>query len=109
MDAGSGGGSATYRAGSGPEEPYRRGAHHWLLGQRWLRHHDHRDRGSSRWGHRVEVQWCGSAGLRGAGMRVNETPDTRPWRRDEDGAIAEEVSAVRAEYAEEEAEAAERE
>ena len=42
-------------------------------------------------------------------MRVNETPDTRPWRRDEDGAIAEEVSAVRAEYAEEEAEAAERE
>ncbi len=42
-------------------------------------------------------------------MRVNETPDTRPWRRDEDGAIAGEVSAVRAEYAEEEAEAAERE
>ena len=42
-------------------------------------------------------------------MTVNETPDTRPWRRDEDGAIAEEVSAVRAEYAEEEAEAAERE
>ena len=42
-------------------------------------------------------------------MRVNETPDTRPWRRDQDGAIAEEVSAVRAEYAEEEAEAAERE
>ena len=42
-------------------------------------------------------------------MRVNETPDTRPGRRDEDGVIAEEVSAVRAEYAEEEAEAAERE
>jgi len=42
-------------------------------------------------------------------MRVNETPDTRPWQRDRDGAIAEEVSAVRAEYAEEEAEAAERE
>ena len=42
-------------------------------------------------------------------MRVNETPDTRPWQGDQDGAIAEEVSAVRAEYAEEEAEAAERE
>jgi hypothetical protein len=42
-------------------------------------------------------------------MRVNETPDTRPGRRDEDVAIAEDVSAVRAEYAEEEAEAAERE
>jgi len=42
-------------------------------------------------------------------MRVNETPDTRAWQGDQDGAIAEEVSAVRAEYAEEEAEAAERE
>lgn len=41
-------------------------------------------------------------------MSVNETPD-RPWRGDLDGLIAEEVSAVRAEYAEEEAEAAERE
>ena len=57
----------------------------------------------------MEEQRCGPAGLRGAGIRVNETPDTRAWRRDEDGAIAEEVSAVRAEYAEEEAEAAERE
>jgi len=92
-----------------PDEPHRRGAHHWLLGQRRLRHHDHRDRGSSRWGDRVEEQWCGPAGLRGAGMRVNETPDARPWQRDQDGAIADEVSAVRAEYAEEEAEAAERE
>ena len=42
-------------------------------------------------------------------MRVNETPDTRPRQGDQDGAIAEDVSAVRAEYAEEEAEAAERE
>ena len=42
-------------------------------------------------------------------MRVNETPAIRPSRRDQDEAIAEEVSAVRAEYAEEEAEAAERE
>jgi hypothetical protein len=42
-------------------------------------------------------------------MRVNETPDTRAWRGDRDGVIAEDVSAVRAEYAEEEAEAAERE
>ena len=42
-------------------------------------------------------------------MRVNETPDTRAWQGDQNGAIAEEVSAVRAEYAEEEAEAAERE
>ena len=57
----------------------------------------------------MEEQWCGSAGLREAGMRMNETPDTRPWQRDQDGAIADEVSAVRAEYAEEEAEAAERE
>jgi hypothetical protein len=57
---------------------------------------------------RAEKHWCGPAGLRGAGMRVNETPDTRAWQRDQDGAIADEVSAVRAEYAEEEAEAAER-
>ena len=42
-------------------------------------------------------------------MRLNETPDARPRQRDQDGAIADEVSAVRAEYAEEEAEAAERE
>ena len=42
-------------------------------------------------------------------MRVNETPDARPGRGDEDGAIAGEVSAVRAEYGEEESEAAERE
>ena len=42
-------------------------------------------------------------------MRVNETAAIRPSRRDQDKAIAEEVSAVRAEYAEEEAEAAERE
>ena len=42
-------------------------------------------------------------------MRVNETPAIRPSRRDQDEAIAKEVSAVRAEYAEEEAEAAERE
>ena len=42
-------------------------------------------------------------------MRVNETPAIRPSRRDQDEAIAEEVSSVRAEYAEEEAEAAERE
>jgi predicted HicB family RNase H-like nuclease len=42
-------------------------------------------------------------------MRVNETPAIRPSRRDQDEVIAEEVSAVRAEYAEEEAEAAERE
>jgi len=42
-------------------------------------------------------------------MRVNEMPAIRPSRRDQDEAIAEEVSAVRAEYAEEEAEAAERE
>jgi predicted HicB family RNase H-like nuclease len=42
-------------------------------------------------------------------MRVNETPAIGPSRRDQDEAIAEEVSSVRAEYAEEEAEAAERE
>jgi predicted HicB family RNase H-like nuclease len=42
-------------------------------------------------------------------MRVNEMPAIRPSRRDQDEANAEEVSAVRAEYAEEEAEAAERE
>ena len=42
-------------------------------------------------------------------MSVNETPAIRSSRRDRDEAIAEEVSAVRAEYAEEEAEAAERE
>ena len=42
-------------------------------------------------------------------MTVNETPDTRQGQGDQDGVIAEEVSAVRAEYAEEEAEAAERE
>ena len=42
-------------------------------------------------------------------MTVNETPDTRAWQGDQDGVIAEEVSAVRAEYAEDEAEAAERE
>jgi hypothetical protein len=94
---------------TGPEEPHRRGSDHWLLGQRRVRHHDHRHRGSARWGHRVEEQWCGPTGLRGAGMRVNETPAIRPSRRDQDEAIAEEVSAVRAEYAEEEAEAAERE
>src|SRR4051794_9186993 len=109
MDAGSRGGSATHRAGSGPEEPHRRGSGHWLLGQRRIRHHDHRHRGSARWGHRVEEQWCGPTGLRGAGMRVNETPAIGPSRRDQDEAIAEEVSSVRAEYAEEEAEAAERE
>ena len=42
-------------------------------------------------------------------MRVDETPDTRQGQRGQDGVIAEDVSAVRAEYAEEEAEAAERE
>jgi hypothetical protein len=42
-------------------------------------------------------------------MRVNEARDTQRRQGDQDGAIAEEVSAVRAEYAEEEAEAAERE
>jgi predicted HicB family RNase H-like nuclease len=42
-------------------------------------------------------------------VTVTETPETRPSRRDQDEAIADEVSAVRAEYAEEEAEAAERE
>ena len=42
-------------------------------------------------------------------MRMDETPDTRQGQRGQDGAIAGEVSAVRAEYAEEEAEAAERE
>jgi predicted HicB family RNase H-like nuclease len=57
----------------------------------------------------LEEQWCGPTGLRGAGVKVTETPETRPSRGDQDEAIADEVSAVRAEYAEEEAEAAERE
>ena len=42
-------------------------------------------------------------------MTMNETSDSQARQRDQDGAIADEVSAVRAEYAEEEAEAAERE
>jgi hypothetical protein len=93
-----------------PDPKSRTGAvgDHRLLAECGIRGHGHRDGRDPCRGHSVEEQWCGSEGVRGAGMSMvdHDGMSRRPGRGG-DADLAAEVRAVREEYAEEEAEAAE--